>query len=166
MQKEIYIILDINSKYAISNKGNVKHLKSGNILKLQDNLTGYKICCLSYSKNNQKNHLVHRLVAYCFLQNLDNKPYINHIDGNKKNNNLENLEWCTAKENDTHARDLGLKFKGKPIIARNILTDEKLVFSSCGEGSVHLNINKAFIHRCLKLKYGKSIYKNFEFKYL
>lgn len=115
-------------------------------------------------KGKEKNYRVHRLVAQIFLENELNKPYINHKDGNKKNNCVSNLEWVSAKENDAHARETGLKVQNKPIIAENIVSGEKIIFESLSECAKFLNTNKGSIHRALKGKRKK--HKNYTFTYL
>lgn len=69
---------------------------------------GYRRVLLS-KNGNKKNHSVHRIVAETFIDNPFDKPNVNHIDGNKKNNHVSNLEWCTDSENQLHAYRLGLQ---------------------------------------------------------
>ena len=94
--------------YKISITGNVWSMKSRKWLKPANNKRGYLYISLrkdgkTYTKT------IHNLVAKAFIPNPDNKPQINHIDGNKTNNLVNNLEWVTAKENNQHAWDIGLK---------------------------------------------------------
>jgi hypothetical protein len=111
---------DINNfdgSYQVNNLGQVKsvsRLRNGNaIYQLQDTIFKPSICRGYYevklTKNKRKIHkLVHRLVAEAFIPNPDNKPFINHMNGNKTDNRVENLEWCTAQENMNHAINTGL----------------------------------------------------------
>lgn len=69
---------------------------------------GYVHVSLVYTKGKSKPFLMHRLVAQTFIPNPENKPQINHIDGNKENNHITNLEWCTSSENRQHAIQTGL----------------------------------------------------------
>lgn len=99
--------------YEISSIGEVKSIFYGEksrALKKSKTTTGYYK--VELWKNKKKKSLkVHRLVAIVFISNPENKPNINHIDGNPLNNNVCNLEWCTQKENVIHAIETGLKKK-------------------------------------------------------
>lgn len=90
--------------YQVSNIGNVRR-KKHLLFKTLRNYYGVKLC-----KNNIKCFkYIHRLVAEAFIPNPDNKPQVNHIDGNKLNNNVNNLEWVTISENGKHAYKIGLE---------------------------------------------------------
>lgn len=104
--------------YQISNLGRIKSFsKKGGynkeiFLKQSNDTSGYKQVCLT--KNyNKKSFAIHRLVARHFMLNKNNKPQINHIDGNKQNNYINNLEFVTALENKKHASRLGLIAQGE-----------------------------------------------------
>jgi len=96
--------------YKVSNDGRVMNTVTGNILKPQS-VNGYSHVTLC-DENGQHKRSIHRLVAKEFIPNPENKKQVNHIDGNRKNNNLDNLEWCTGSENMKHAYHTGLQ---KPI---------------------------------------------------
>ena len=106
--KEIWKEIEI-SGYFISNFGRLKG-RSGKIIKAYLNSEGYYTICLKPNGRSDKSKCVriHRLVAQAFIPNVDNKPFINHIDGNKQNNIVTNLEWCTNHENMIHASKTGL----------------------------------------------------------
>lgn len=81
--------------------GRCKHLK-GKIITLQLNTSGYPAFRI-WSGGKGKTIAVHRLLALAFIPNPDNKPYINHLNGVRTDNRVDNLEWCTPSENSTHA---------------------------------------------------------------
>jgi len=83
------------------------------ILKGKISKAGYK-CVTLTNKQENKMYMVHRLVGIAFIKNEYNKPQINHIDGNKLNNDISNLEWNTQSENQKHAYKNNLQFGYKP----------------------------------------------------
>lgn len=89
--------------YYVTQNGKVYSIKYGNIRELKPSESkGYLRVALS-SHNRRRIYPVHRVVAKVFIKNPDNKPQVNHKDGNKQNNCIENLEWYTASENMQHA---------------------------------------------------------------
>ena len=102
--------------YKVSNEGVVistpRNGAKGKVMKQYDMKHGYREYQLR--KNGKRYHTyVHRLIAQHFTPNPENKPFVNHIDGNKLNNSIENLEWVTNKENIQHAAKMGLMRSGE-----------------------------------------------------
>lgn len=107
-------------RYAITRHGQVWNTERNLFHKLNHNHRGYwqvKLC----EKGKYKSFLVHRLVAEAYIPNPAKLPFVNHKDGNKKNNDVTNLEWCTAQTNTDHAMLNGnFKAKLKPKDVINI----------------------------------------------
>ena len=126
---------DLNEFYQVSSYGQVKskdkyvkstfggmYFKKGRLLKLNTNNNGYlqvQLCHNGVSKVER----VHRLVAKAFIPNPNNLPKVNHKDGNKQNNTVANLEWCTQFENIIHAKENGWMIKGETAV-NSKLTEE------------------------------------------
>lgn len=96
--------------YKITKEGKVISLKHKNEIELKGEIDkdGYRRV-LIYVEGKRKKFFVHRLVAEQYIPNPENKPQVNHKDGNKLNNHYSNLEWVTNKENIVHAEKLGLR---------------------------------------------------------
>lgn len=125
--EEIWVDIEkYNGKYKISNLGNVwcdtrkwvcgsykshREIPAG-IMKTWNSVYGYKFVDL-HINNKIKKIAVHRLVAMHFLDNTNNLPMVNHIDGNKTNNSVDNLEWCSGDYNMKHAVETGLIVSGE-----------------------------------------------------
>lgn len=98
------IKIEYFTKYEISNNGIVRNINTKYIYK-QYNRNGYSAINLYSDIAKNQNFSIHRLVAQTFIENPNNYEIVNHKDGNKLNNNVENLEWCTCKQNTNHALD-------------------------------------------------------------
>lgn len=108
-KRMVYHGEDLGDFYIVSDTGKIKGVKTGTIRKQNVNKEGYYYVCVSLgSRNNKPLIKVHRAVAETFLAQIQGKKFINHKDGNKLNNCVGNLEWCTNKENCQHASDNGL----------------------------------------------------------
>ena len=113
-----------------------------------------------------KTYRLHRLVALVFILNPENKPCVNHIDGNKLNSNLKNLEWVTHKENTIHAHETGLCKDNKNKIIQLDLSGNIIAhFDSQVEASRKLNINISTIRNCCNEKFKAKTAGGFIFKY-
>lgn len=99
------IVESVEKGYFVSPTGNVYN-RHGHLMKGSIDRCGYRNIII-----NRKNKNIHRLIAETFTPNPENKPCINHKDGNKQNNHVSNLEWCTHSENTIHSFENGLQQK-------------------------------------------------------
>jgi len=135
--------------YEVSNKGRLKRMGYG-VLKEQKNNKGYKRNGL-WNNGICKFFSTHRLVAFAFIPNPEDKPFINHIDNNPENNSVENLEWCTRKENSEHCVRQGRQNQGEKQHSAKLRVEDILEIKSSTASGL-----------ALSKKYGvsdESIYK-------
>lgn len=142
----------ITTNYSVSSFGKIKNNKTNKELKLQ-NQNGYLHCTISVN-GIAKRCRVHRLVALAFIPNINNRPYVNHIDGNRTHNSVDNLEWVTAQENAQHAVEQGLRQGGRnrPVIQYSMEGEKLLTFQSITEAAEETNSSVSKIILCCQRK--------------
>ena len=126
MQEQWKIIKEA-SNYEISNTGKVRNRISLRTLKGRRNKGGYLQVSLKIDETKKfSNKYIHRLVAQYWIDNIENKKEVNHKDGNKENNNIENLEWVTSSENQKHRHSIGIKTTSNKKVGKFTI-DGKLI---------------------------------------
>lgn len=135
-------ILGYEGRYEISNLGQVRNMKH-NIIRTRPSRTGYELVTL-HKDGVRTTESMHRVVAIHFIDNPENKTQVNHIDENKYNNCVDNLEWMTAKENINHGT--AIERRSKPI------TNGIKIYMSATEAAKELGIHRNMIYRVLQGK--------------
>lgn len=142
-----YKQLEFNPNYFISNKGFlISFVGDMHIVRPGFDKNGYtKYCLRNIYTKEKRDYKGHRLVAYYFIDNPNNLPCVNHKDGNKANNTVENLEWVTHTDNNLHAYNSGLS---KPKCHK--VEYNGIIYSSKSEAAKQLNVSRATIVNWIK----------------
>ena len=149
--------------YKISNYGEVWSVRKQGLLKKGKGGRGYYSVSL-YKNKKQKSFTIHRLVANNFIENPFEKPCINHIDENKKNNHYSNLEWVTHKENSNWGTAIERRKtkRSKSIIGVNIDDGEVIMFPSINEAGRN-GYQQSSIWMCMNGR--QSVHKGYKWFY-
>ncbi len=143
---------------SIRKNGRIDNRK-GKILKPGIDKYGYLRIIIT-NKGKRKEYLVHRLVAMAFIPNPDNKPTVNHKDGNKQNNNVENLEWATHKEQKQHAIEHHLcDFNIKGLKKANERRSIKILYDGETYNSIREASRKTGVCQSTIKRYGEKLKK-------
>ena len=156
---EKWKIIEEANGYEISNLGNVRNRITQKILKGRFSKSGYLQVSVKLNETQKfSNRYIHRLVAIHWIENPENKKEVNHIDGNKENNTVENLEWVTPSENQKHRHLLGNgktsqrkvgKFSKEGILLKEY---NSIVEAAAAEGSPRVSIDNVLQGRRYTLK--------------
>ncbi|MCI6458254.1 MAG: NUMOD4 motif-containing HNH endonuclease [Clostridium sp.] len=158
-------ILKENENYSINEKGEIKNNITKKILSPSINKdSGYYQIDL-WKNNKSRKYTLHRLVANNFIPNLENKPTVDHIDGNRLNNDISNLRWATYSEQNSRFNTFGVRSEKIKVINVN---GEELIFNRIKDVAEHFNCNISNISQMLKKgtfgKRGKT--RNYKFIYM
>ena len=153
----------IKNTFIVTENGDIYSKKTKKKMAYEIDKDGYKRFRF-WIKRKQFRIFVHRLVALIYIENPNSYPVINHIDGNKQNNHVSNLEWCTVKYNTIHAEKLGLgthKHLCKKVVQKDLYNGKEIrVFGSIIEASITTGIARQCIGKvCSGIRKSAGGYK-------
>lgn len=130
------------SHYTRNNTNGGMRLTKGKILSQYKMPNGYLQVKLSKNEVREK-HYVHRLVASVFINNVNNMSDVNHIDGDKENNCIDNLEWCSHKDNQIHMVKRRMTKKANPVLC----VETEISYNSMSEAERETGVDRHFIKK-------------------
>ena len=156
------------SLYEISNRGTIRKINNKKLKMPHKHRMGY-LKVMLYSNGKEKSFYLHRLIAKAFIPNPKNYPCVNHINGTKNDNSINNLEWCTRSQNTQHAYNTGLIKSGKDHVQSKALVvtdkngnDVKILYGNNQWKA--FGLDQASVIKCLK---GiRKQHKGYTFRYL
>ena len=166
IQADIVTIKGYGGKYSISKDGRIFTLWNKNGVKeihAKQKRNGYMQVVLVDTNKKKYYKNVHRLVAETFIPNPESKQQVNHVNGNKKDNRVENLEWVSVQENMAHAYSNGLNTKAMKVSAINIQTKEECIFYSGRQAAREFGVKPKTLHYHLK---KEDEFKGYLWRYL
>ena len=138
--------------YEINDVGEIRNKKTNHVLKHSLNEKGYHKVVL-YDNGRKIKTGVHRLVAISFIPNPNNYKEVNHIDENKNNNSVNNLEWCNRQQNIEHSIKSG-KFKITRVAQYDKSGNLIKIYNSCSQAERETNVPRTHICKCVLGRYG------------
>lgn len=165
---ELWRNIEEATNYEVSNYGNIRNTKSGQILNPGASGNGYKQVSLKMKKNNKfEKRYVHRLVATYWLENPENKREVNHINLDRTDNRVENLEWITSSENQKHKYQNGdYKTSNRKVIQMDLENNIIAVFDSVAAAAQVMGATRQGIDKVCKGIQGRKTAHGFKWKYL
>lgn len=146
-------VVGYEEKYAVSNLGNVMNIQTYKLVRPRKTKRGYMHINLC-----SKTHQLHRVVAMSWLPNPDNKPHVDHIDGDTTNNRVSNLEWVTPSENSMRRER-----RSWSTSARKVKCSNGKTYESVNQAAIDTGVSNSGVWYCLNGKFEHV--KGFTFKY-
>ena len=148
-----------DTQYFVTEDGNV--YKKGKEISQSKMTRGYLSVSL-YQNGKMKTHYVHRVIAEVYIHNIENKPLVNHIDGNKFNNKVTNLEWCTYLENSRHSVNVLRKEMGERHSRAKVPDKIVSYLKKCKSNNVKVDYERIATTYNVGTQHIKNIYKGYK----
>ena len=165
---ELWKNIEESTNYEVSNYGNIRNTKSGQILNPGESGNGYKQVALKMKASNKfEKRYVDRLLEFYWLENPENKREVNHINLDKTDNRVENLEWITSSENQKHKyQNRDYRTSNRKVAQMDLNNNIIAVFDSVAAAAQAMGATRQGIDKVCKGIYGRKTAHGFKWKYL